>query len=168
MILPPPPLNLIGFWRSRKISATTYPPPLNLIGFWRPRKHSATTPPPLNRVDMALHTKAGPLLRKMLDLRLSCKVQKCDVQPDHQNLLVNYDTAVYPSNERLPNEHKVAYRIDNILILFTTEHRFPENKNNASCSGNNWENCSQYCHIDIAIVKKHRLKSILPFRLLAD
>ena len=48
------------------------PPSLNRIGFLRPRKMSATTPhPPLNRVDMALHTKAGPLLRKILDLRLS-------------------------------------------------------------------------------------------------
>ena len=27
-------------------------------------------PPPLNRVDMALHTKGGPLFRKILDLRL--------------------------------------------------------------------------------------------------
>ena len=68
---PRPPLNRIGFWRPRKISATTPPPPpLNRIGFWRSRKNSATTPPPLNRVDMALHTKAGPLLRKILDLRL--------------------------------------------------------------------------------------------------
>ena len=87
---PPPPLNHIVFLRSRQISATT-PPPLNDIGFLRSWKHSATTPPPptesprvfeitenfcyypppsLNRVDMALHTKAGPLLRKILDLRL--------------------------------------------------------------------------------------------------
>ena len=40
----PPPLNRDGFWRSRKISATT-PPPLNRDGFWRSRKISATTPP---------------------------------------------------------------------------------------------------------------------------
>ena len=46
------------------------PPPPNRIGFWRPRKISAATPPPLNRVDMALHTKGGPLFRKILDLRL--------------------------------------------------------------------------------------------------
>ena len=51
LLLPSPPLNRTGFLRSRKISATT-------------------PPPPLNRVDTALHTKAGPLLRKILDLRL--------------------------------------------------------------------------------------------------
>ena len=42
---PPPPLNLPGLRRSRKISATT-PPPLNLPGLRRSRKISATTPPP--------------------------------------------------------------------------------------------------------------------------
>ena len=65
-LLPPPHTE------SRRLLETTenfcyYPPhPLNRIGFSRSRKNSATTPPPLNRVDMALHTKAGPLL----DLRL--------------------------------------------------------------------------------------------------
>ena len=49
LLPPPPPLNRAGFWRSRKISATTPPPPLNRAGFWRSRKISATTPPPLNR-----------------------------------------------------------------------------------------------------------------------
>ena len=38
------------------------PPPLNRVGFRRSRKNSATTPPPLNRFDLALHTKgAAPL-----------------------------------------------------------------------------------------------------------
>ena len=60
----PPPLNRIGFRRSRKNSPTT-PPPLNCIGFSRSRKNSATTPPPLNRVGMALHTrKRAPSLGK--------------------------------------------------------------------------------------------------------
>ena len=75
---PPPSPNRVGFWRSRKISATT-PPPLNGIVFFRSHRLFEITeklcyypppPPPLNRVDMALHTKAGPLLRKILDLRL--------------------------------------------------------------------------------------------------
>ena len=59
------------------MTATTPPPPLNRIGFWRSRKNSATTPfpPPLNRVDMALRTEAGPLLRKILDLRLQSREQ---------------------------------------------------------------------------------------------
>ena len=67
LLPPPPPLNRDGFWRPRKISATTPPhptesgrlleitenfcyyypppPPLNRDGFWRSRNISATTPP---------------------------------------------------------------------------------------------------------------------------
>ena len=51
-----------------------------------------------------------------------CKVQKSDVQSDHQNLRVNYDTAVYTSKERLHNKNEVAYSINNNAILFNTEH----------------------------------------------
>ena len=40
-----PPLNRVGFWGSRKNSATTSPP-LNRVGFWGSWKNSATTPPP--------------------------------------------------------------------------------------------------------------------------
>ena len=70
---PNPPLNRICFLRSRKMSATTPPPPLNRIGFFEITEkfcYYPPPPPPLNRVDMALHTKAGPFLRKILDLRL--------------------------------------------------------------------------------------------------
>ena len=35
--------------------------------------------PPLNRVDMALYTKAGPLLRKILDLRLMWVPWNCNI-----------------------------------------------------------------------------------------
>ena len=59
----PPPLNRDGFRRSEKISATT-PPPLNRDGFRRSQKISATTPPPLNLGDLALHTKGAPSLGK--------------------------------------------------------------------------------------------------------
>ena len=61
---PPPPLNIDGFRRSQKISATSPPPPLNRDGFRRSQKFSATTPPPLNRGDLALHTKGAPSLGK--------------------------------------------------------------------------------------------------------
>ena len=47
LVLPPHPLNRVGFWRPRKHCATSPPPPLNRVGFWRPRKNYATTPPPL-------------------------------------------------------------------------------------------------------------------------
>ena len=67
---PPPPLNLIGFLRSRKNSATTPPPTESHRVFEITEKFCYYPLPPLNRVDMALHTKAGPLLRKILDLRL--------------------------------------------------------------------------------------------------
>ena len=70
-----------------------------------------------------------------------CKVHKSDVQSDHQNLRVNYDTAVYTSKERLHNKNEVAYCINNNVILFITEHGFIQNKNIASCSSKNSANC---------------------------
>ena len=39
-----------------------------------------------------------------LFLAVKCK-KKSDVQSDHQNLRVNYDTAVYTSKERLHNKN---------------------------------------------------------------
>ena len=36
--LPPPPLNRVGLWRSRKILLVPPPPTLNRVDFWRSRK----------------------------------------------------------------------------------------------------------------------------------
>ena len=61
------------------------PPPLPTES----RRLSETTenfcyypPPPLNRVDMALHTKGGPLFRKILDLRLGMMLSQCERSQD--------------------------------------------------------------------------------------
>ena len=70
---PLPPLNLGGFRRRPKISATT-PPPLNRDGFRRSQKSSATTPPPTESRRLGTSHERGPLLRKILDLRLYTKI----------------------------------------------------------------------------------------------
>ena len=87
---PPPPLNRAGVWRSRKNSATIPPPhwiatvsgdqrkflllppppPLNRDGFRRSQKIAATTPPPTESRRPGTSHERGPLLRKILDLRL--------------------------------------------------------------------------------------------------
>ena len=95
-------------------------------------------------------------------------MQKSDVQSDHQNLRVNYDTAVYTSKERLHNKNEVAYCINNNAILFNTEHGFIQNKNIASCSSENSANCIHYWSYRHCQVKKTDYESILPFRLLRD
>ena len=65
-------------WRGRLVCGSRknfcyYPPPPTeshrLLGI---TETFCYYPPPLNRVDMALHTKVGPLFRKILDLRLGC------------------------------------------------------------------------------------------------
>ena len=66
----PPPTE------SRRLSETTekfcyYPPPTESHRLLEIAEKFCYYPPPLNRVDMALHTKGGPLFRKILDLRLS-------------------------------------------------------------------------------------------------
>ena len=57
-----------------------------------------------------------------------CKVQQSDVQSDHQNIRVNYDTTVYISKEMMQHKNEVAYRISNYVISFNTEHGFMEKK----------------------------------------
>ena len=71
-----------------------------------------------------------------------CKVQKGDVQSDHQNLHVNYDTAVYTSKERMHKKNGVAYCINNYVISFNTDSW--QTKNIASCCSNNSANCINY------------------------
>ena len=83
-----------------------------------------------------------------------CKMQKSDVQSDHQNLRVNYDTAVYTSKERLHNQNEVAYFINNNVILFNTEHGFIKNKSIASCSSKILQIAFITGHIDIVKLKK--------------
>ncbi len=90
------------------------------------------------------------------------------MQSDHQNLRVNYDTAVYTSKERLHNKNVVVYCINNNVILFNTEHGFMENKNIASCSSNNSANFIHYQSCRDCQVKNTDYVNILPFRLLCD
>ena len=77
LLPPPPPLNRIGFSRSRKRDdgKILLLPPLTeshrLLEITEKFCYYPP-PPPLNCADMALHTKAGPLLRKILDPRLNC------------------------------------------------------------------------------------------------
>ena len=65
------PLTENSVCRSRKRkSMRYYPPPIDSRMLLESTEKFCYYPPPLNRVDMALHTKVGPLLRKILDLRL--------------------------------------------------------------------------------------------------
>ena len=75
--------------------------------------------------------------------------QKSDVQSDHQNLCVNYDTAVYTSKERLHNKNEVAYCINNNAILLNTEHGFVENKTLQVAVSNNYANCMLTGNVEI-------------------
>ena len=80
------------------------------------------------------------------------------MQSDHQNLRVNYDTAVYTSKERLDNKNEFAYCINNNVILFNTEHGFIKNKYIASCSSDNYANCIHYWSYRDCQVKKPTMK----------
>ena len=68
---PPPPTESRRLPEIRENFCYYPPPPLNRDAVWRSEKISATTPPPTeSRRPGTLHER-GPLLRKILDLRLN-------------------------------------------------------------------------------------------------
>ena len=73
---PPPPLNRVGSWRSRKSSATsTTPPPLlNLVGSWRSRKILKKFNN-LNLAALLLCNSSWPDLQCVIMRRKSCPAQ---------------------------------------------------------------------------------------------
>ena len=90
------------------------------------------------------------------------------MQSDHQNIRVNYDTAVYTSKKQLHSINEVAYCINNNVILFNTKHGFMENKDIASRISNNSANCINFWSCRDCQEKNTDYVSVLPFRLLRD
>ena len=66
MVLPPPPLNRVGFGDHGKI--LLLPPPLNLLE--TTEKFCYYPPPPTESRRLGTSHQRGRLLRKILDLRL--------------------------------------------------------------------------------------------------
>ena len=128
LLPPPPPLNLAGLWRSRKISATTPPPP-NLVGLRRSWKSG---PPPNKNPDYAVGRYCRFLNAINALLRLLSPEYKlasrCDWVFSCDLIFIpkffGCPTHRWPTLFALPMDHRTTKTFDNMVSSSLVRSRY--------------------------------------------